>query len=119
MFYGCVKHFSNSAFYISFVPDLSPFKIAIIYFSGEIEIAIAVLLVVKKYRVIGALSLLVLMLSFLPIHVWDVFSDTPAIGSHQLALIRLPIELLFISIAWKLKRIYFNKKYYGITSKKY
>ena len=74
------------------------------------EIAIAVLLVVKKYRGIGALSLLVLMLFFLPIHVCDVFSDTPAIGSHQLALIRLPIQLAFIGIAWKLKNLYFNKK---------
>ena len=110
MFYGGVQHFSNSAFYIPFVPDFLPFKIAMIYFSGAIEIAIAVLLVVKKYRGIGALSLLVLMLVFLPIHVWDVFLDTPAIGSHQLALIRLPIQLAFIGIAWKLKNLYFNKK---------
>ena len=119
IFYGGVQHFSNSAFYIPFVPDFFPFKIAIIYFSGAIEIGIALLLLIKKYRGIGALFLLVVMLVFLPIHIWDVFSDTPAIGSHQLAMIRLLMQLVFIGIAWKLKRIYFNKKYYGTTSKKY
>lgn len=109
MFYGGVQHFSNSVFYIPFVPDFLPFKIAIIYFSGVLEIAIALLLLIKKYRGIGAFSLFALMLVFLPIHIWDVFSDTPAIRSHQAALIRLPIQLVFIGIAWKLKKIYFNK----------
>ena len=109
MFYGGVQHFINSVFYIPFVPSFLPFKMAIIYISGVIEMAIALLLVIKKYRGIGALSLLLLMLAFLPIHIWDVFSDAPAIGNHQLALIRLGMQFVFIAISWKLKNLYFNK----------
>jgi hypothetical protein len=40
------------------------------------------------------------MIIFLPLHVWDVFRDKPAIGSHQIALIRLPIQFLLIFIGW-------------------
>ena len=57
----------------------------------------------KKYETIGAWGILILMLLFLPIHIWDVFSDTPAIGSHNAALIRLPVQFLLIFIAWKVK----------------
>lgn len=110
MFYSGVQHFRNSVFYNPFVPNFLPFKMVIIYFYGVIEIAIALLLLIKKYRGIGAFSLFALMLFFLPIHIWDVFSDTPAIGSHQLVLIRLLIQFGLIAIAWKLKNIYFNKK---------
>ena len=107
--YGGINHFIKPEFYIPFVPSFLGFKTAIIYVSGVVEIGIGLLLLIKKYRGVGAFSLLVLMLVFLPIHIWDIFSDTPAIGSHQAALIRLPIQLVFIGIAWKLKNIYFNK----------
>ncbi|WP_188051495.1 hypothetical protein [Flavobacterium sp. GP15] len=107
--YGGINHFIKPEFYIPFVPSFLGFKTVIIYVSGVVEIGIGLLLLIKKYRGVGAFSLLVLMLVFLPIHIWDIFSDTPAIGSHQAALIRLPIQLVFIGIAWKLKNIYFNK----------
>lgn len=107
--YGGINHFIKPEFYIPFVPSFLGFKTVIIYVSGVVEIGIGLLLLIKKYRGVGAFSLLLLMLVFLPIHIWDIFSDTPAIGSHQAALIRLPIQLVFIGIAWKLKNIYFNK----------
>jgi hypothetical protein len=43
---------------------------------------------------------LVLMLIFLPLHTYDVFVDNPAIGSHKAAMIRLPVQFLFIAWAW-------------------
>lgn len=108
MIYGGVQHFTNTAFYSPFVPDFLTFKVAIIYISGIIEIAIGLMLLFKQSEGLGALGLLILMLVFLPIHVWDVFSDAPAIGSHQAALIRLPIQFIFIGISWKLKSIYYK-----------
>ncbi|NRT15417.1 putative membrane protein [Flavobacterium sp. 28A] len=108
MIYGGVQHFTNTAFYSPFVPDFLTFKVAIIYISGIIEIAIGLMLLFKQSEGMGALGLLILMLVFLPIHVWDVFSDAPAIGSHQAALIRLPIQFIFIGISWKLKSIYYK-----------
>jgi uncharacterized membrane protein len=110
MMYGGVQHFLNATYYTPFVPDFLIFKTAIIYISGFIEIAIGLLLLIRKYEGIGAFALFVLMLVFLPLHVWDVFSDTPAIGSHQAALVRLPVQFVLIAISWKLQKIYFKRK---------
>lgn len=103
MIFGGVQHFLKPDFYIPFVPSFLPFTTAIIYVSGIIEILLGILLFIPKYAKIGALGVLLLMLIFLPIHVWDVFSATPAIGSHEAALIRLPVQFLFIAIAWKIR----------------
>jgi len=45
------------------------------------------------------------MLLFLPLHIWDIFREKAAIGSHQVALIRLPIQFVLIAYAW-----FINKK---------
>jgi len=104
MIFGGVQHFMKPDFYIPFVPSFLPFTTAIIYTSGILEILLGIMLIIPNYSKHGAFGILLLMLIFLPIHVWDVFSATPAIGSHQAALIRLPVQILFIIIAWKIKR---------------
>jgi uncharacterized membrane protein len=100
-----VQHFINPEFYTPFVPSFLPFTNAIIYLSGLAEILLGLMLVIPRYAHLGAFGILLLMLLFLPIHVWDVFSSHPAIGSHEAALVRLPIQLLFIFIAWKLWKL--------------
>ncbi|MGQ1911494.1 DoxX family protein [Marinifilum sp. RC60d5] len=100
-----VQHFLKPEFFLPFVPGFLGFKIEIIYLSGIIEIALGIFLLIKKYSRMAALGIFVLMILFLPIHIWDVFSDTPAIGTQKAALIRLPIQFLFMAIAWKLKAI--------------
>lgn len=110
MIFGGVQHFLNPDFYIPFVPSFLPFTTAIIYASGILEILFGIMLIIPKYSKQGALGILLLMLIFLPIHVWDVFSATPAIGSQKAALIRLPIQFLFIAIAWALMNRPFNFK---------
>ncbi|MGB5172196.1 DoxX family protein [Eudoraea sp.] len=103
MIYAGVQHLLNPDFYLPFVPSFMPFTMAIIYTSGIIEILLGIMLLIPKYARQGAMGIMLLMLIFLPIHVWDVFSATPAIGSHQAALIRLPVQFLLIGLAWKLK----------------
>lgn len=103
MIYGGVQHFAKPDFYIPFVPSFLPYPVAIISISGVIEIVLGIVLLLnKKYAKWGALGVLVLMILFLPIHIWDVFSETPAIGSHNAALIRLPIQFVLIALSWKI-----------------
>lgn len=109
--YGGVQHFVKPDFYLPFVPSFLPYPMAIIYISGIIEIVLGIaLLLSKKYAKLGALGILVLMILFLPIHIWDVFSETPAIGSHSAALIRLPIQFVLIALAWIVYNILSIKK---------
>ena len=103
LIFGGVQHFISPNNYIPFVPSFLPFTLALIYLSGLFEILFGLALFCKKLETIGAWGILILMLLFLPIHIWDVFSNTPAIGSHNAALIRLPIQFVLIFIAWKVK----------------
>ena len=103
MIYAGIQHFLKPAFFMPFVPEFLPLKTTIIYASGVAEILVGVLLLIKKYAKIGAIGILVLLFLFLPIHIWDVFSETPAIGSQKAALIRLPIQFLLIFIVFQLK----------------
>ncbi len=105
MIMGGVQHFLKPDFYLPFVPDFLPFKMEVIYLSGLLEIALGALLLLKKYARLAAMGIFILMVLFLPIHVWDVFSSTPAIGTHKAALIRLPFQFLFMAIAWKIKQV--------------
>ncbi|MBE7688629.1 hypothetical protein [Tenacibaculum finnmarkense] len=105
MIFGGVQHFIKPTFYLAFVPTFLPFPIMIIYLSGILEIGLGILLFLNtKYAKLGALGVFYLMLLFLPVHIWDVFSATPAIGSHTAALIRLPFQFLFIAWAWKIHK---------------
>ena len=113
MILGGVQHFVKPDFYLPFVPDFLVYKLTIIYLSGILEIALGAALYIKKYRGFASLGIFLLMLAFLPIHVWDVFSDNPSIGSHKAALIRLPIQLVLIAITWKLKQIYSKNQAYA------
>ncbi|MGJ8733214.1 MAG: DoxX family protein [Cellulophaga sp.] len=105
MIYAGLQHFVKPDFYNPFVPDVLVFKTFIIYASGILEVSLGVLLLVPKFAKKAAFLIFILMLVFLPIHVWDVFSSTPAIGSHQAALIRLPIQLVLIALSYKLYKI--------------
>ena len=105
MIYAGIQHLLKPDFYAPFVPSFLPLTTAIIYCSGILEILFGIMMIIPKYAKKGAFGILLLMLLFLPIHIWDVFSATPAIGSHKAALIRLPVQLLFIALAWKIKNI--------------
>lgn len=96
---GGVGHFVNPAMYLGFIPDFLP-KTIILYASGVGEIFIGLCVFIPRLRSVGTLGILVLMLAFLPLHVADVFKDNPAIGSHQLALVRLPLQFVLIAWAW-------------------
>ncbi len=109
MIFAGVQHFLNPQFYSVFVPSFLPFTLFIIYASGVLEILIGLMLLISKYRYYGAWAMLVLMLIFLPIHIADVFSETPAIGSKQAAYIRLPVQFLLIALAWKIKQLQESK----------
>lgn len=106
--YAGVQHFMSPDVFKPFVPDFSGFKMPIIYISGVLEIVIGILLLTNKYKGYAAYAFFLLMLAFLPLHIWDVFSDSPAIGSHKAAMIRLPLQFVLLGLTWQLKRIHFD-----------
>lgn len=105
MLYAGIQHFIKPDFFNAFVPEFLGYKTFIIYASGLLEIVLGVMLLIPKYKRFAATGILILMILFLPIHIWDVFSETPAIGSHKAALIRLPMQFILIGLAYKFQKI--------------
>lgn len=109
--YAGVQHFLNPTFFEKVIPPfLSDFALPIVYISGIIEIAIGLLLFTNKYQRLGALSFFLLMLVFLPLHIWDVFAENPFAGSRNASYIRLVIQFVLIALLWKLKSLYSSDK---------
>lgn len=99
-----INHMLNPGLYQPFIPDWIPLLITNI-FVGAIEIAIGIGLMLPPYRRKAAILLFILMVLFLPLHVADVFKMHPAIGSHTLAYIRLPLQFVLIYWAWYIFKV--------------
>ncbi len=110
MLYGGVNHFMIPVFYLPFVPEFLPFREAIVLLSGVLEIVLGAAVLIPKTRYYAALSIMALMIIFLPVHIADVFREAPAIGSHQAALIRLPFQFVFILWGWMASLFIIEKK---------
>ncbi|WP_428667462.1 DoxX family protein [Runella sp.] len=99
MVFAGINHFLKPEMYAPFIPAFLP-NDAINYLAGIAEIIVGVGVFIPKYRSQATLGILIMMLLFLPLHIIDVFKDDPAIGSHRVALIRLPIQFVLIFWAW-------------------
>ncbi|MGB3468711.1 MAG: MauE/DoxX family redox-associated membrane protein [Cyclobacteriaceae bacterium] len=94
-----VNHFINPKFYAAYMPSFFPKPLANIV-AGIVEIAIGLLLFLPATRSWAGLAFMVLMVIFLPLHIWDAFKSKPAIGSKAIAFVRLALQLVLIYYGW-------------------
>ncbi|WGH75316.1 hypothetical protein P8625_14765 [Tenacibaculum tangerinum] len=99
LIFGGFNHFYKPEFYNGFIPDFLP-KLAVNYIFGAIELLLGLGLFIKGYEKKSAYGIFLLMIAFLPIHIWDALKEFPAIGSKTAAYIRIIFQLLFITWAW-------------------
>ncbi len=110
--YAGVQHFLNPDFFMKVIPPfLMEMGLPIVYISGAIEIVIGILMLLPKYEVIGTYSFFLLMIAFLPLHIGDVFDDTPFTGTRNASYIRLVIQFVLIGVLWKLRNVLKEKKF--------
>ena len=102
--YAGVQHFIKPEFYEPFVPYFLPYEGFFVYASGVLELLFGILLFVPKYAKIGATGILFLLIAFLPVHILDVFAETPAIGTKNAAYIRLGVQFVFIAWAYGVRK---------------
>ena len=105
MLLSAVAHILNPAFYTEMVPSFIPLGLANIV-AAIAEAVIAVLLFLPKYRSWGGLAFLLLMIAFLPLHVWDLFKENPAVGPSPAPIIRLAFQFLLIYAGWWIYKKY-------------
>lgn len=92
-------HIQSPDFYAPMIPDFIPEGLANVA-TAIVEAAIGILLFLPKYRHWGALGFFLLMIAFLPIHIWDLTKENPAVGPSPAPEIRLAIQFLVIYAGW-------------------
>ncbi len=96
---SAVMHVVQPGAYEPLIPPFIPPLLANIL-ATIAEAVVGIALIIPRYRAWGGLGFMMLMIAFLPLHVWDLLKDNPAMGSQQAAAIRLVIQLVLIYAGW-------------------
>ena len=93
--------FLYAPFYLRIMPPVFPAPLFLIYLSGAFEIALGVLLAVKKFTRVAAYGLIALLVAVFPANVfmWMHHEQFPDFSETALAL-RLPLQLVLIGIVF-------------------
>ena len=101
-----ISHFAYPAFLTAFFPNFVPdgVKLFLIYFTGVLELALGVGLILPKYRHTAAILTMWMFVAYFPVHIRDLFVETPVAGSSVAAVVRLFVQVLFIYLAWLISK---------------
>ena len=99
MLAGALAHFFKPEYFYALVPDFFPKKAAVIA-SGIPELLIGLAVLWRPTRAKAGIAFTVLCLAFLPLHLWDLVRDNPAITPHSVAIIRVFVQFLLMWIGW-------------------
>jgi len=101
MFLSAYMHFFIPEIYTAMIPEFIPESLANIG-TGILELGVGILLILPQYRHWGGLAFMLLMIGLLPIHVWELFRENPAIGSSSAAIARFIAQFLLIYAGWRI-----------------
>jgi len=95
MILGAIGHVAFPELYSALIPSfISEFIAHLLAMITELGIGIALL--IPKYRKYGGLAFMILMIIFLPIHIWDMFKEDPFIGTKTIAFVRIALQVVMI-----------------------
>lgn len=102
MFFGAgVYHFVNPMMYVRMMPDYLPLHLELVYLSGAIEIALAILFFIPRFHRLAAWGMIGLMVAVFPAHIHmymhpDRYPEIP----HIALMLRIPMQGVLIWWAW-------------------
>ena len=102
-----IKHFIEPDYFLSIIPPYLPFHIELVYISGFFEILFGLMILFPKYRYYGSIGLILLLIAIFPANIYLAQNKEAqeAIGaSQQIAIWRLPIQGIFIWIAYWIRK---------------
>ena len=95
------NHFINPDWYVRIVPPILPFKTAIVYISGILEIILGTLLIFPKTRFIAGWGLILLLVAVYPANIYVALTNGEAMDTTPLiAWGRLPFQFVLIGLAY-------------------
>ena len=102
-----IKHFTDPNYFISIVPPYLPYHLELVYISGVFEVLFGVMILLPKYRYIGSIGLILLLIAVFPANIYLAQSKEAqiAIGaSQEIATWSLPIQGVLIYIAYWIRK---------------
>ena len=94
-----IMHVIKPNIFKHFIPNFLP-KRLVNYIAGVIEFAVGLGLFFPSIVKNAAIGIFILLILFLPIHIWDVTKERPAIGSKKIAIVRIPLQFLLIYLSY-------------------
>ena len=101
--YVGVRHFIDPDFFLAIMPNYLPYHLEFVYLSGIAEISFGILLFFKKTRTFAAYGLIILLVCVFPANIHLVESELSQSildATKTQTIIRLPFQILFISLAY-------------------
>lgn len=96
-----VMHFRSPRFYERMMPSYLPWHKPLVLVSGVCEIFLGVLLVIPRFTRAAAMGVIALLLAVFPANVEMArHPERFRMFSPRALLIRLPLQLVLIAIAW-------------------
>ena len=94
-----VNHFVRPDFYTKIMPRYLPWHLELVYVSGVAEALLGIMVLIPKFRRLGAWGLIALLIAVFPANIHMAlnpqdYSNIPAV----LLWVRLPLQ--FVLIAW-------------------
>ncbi len=103
MLAGAWVHFFQPELFYKIVPDFLPKK-EVVILSGIPELLIGIGVLIPKTRSLAGLAFAMLCLAFLPLHLWDLVRDDPAITPQSAAIIRVFVQFVLMWTGWQVWR---------------
>ncbi|NND09560.1 MAG: hypothetical protein HKN87_24580 [Saprospiraceae bacterium] len=102
---GAVAHVVRPEFYVAMIPSFIPPSLANLL-AALAELVVGVAILVPRFRFWGGLGFALLMIAFLPLHIWDLVRADPVMGSASAAFVRLLLQLILIYAGWWIYQSY-------------
>lgn len=101
--YVGLRHFIDPNFFMAIMPDYLPYHLEAVYISGVFEIILGSMLLYKKTRRLAGWGLIALLIAVFPANIYLAQNEVAQQSldiSQSVAIIRLPFQFIFISLAY-------------------
>ena len=96
-----MNHFRIPKLYERIIPTYIPARKTMVYVSGIVEILLGILLLIPKTQSLAAWGIILMMIAFLPVHIFMLENKKASMNLPKWALIlRLPLQFLIIYWAY-------------------
>lgn len=98
---GGVNHFRKPKLYERIMPSYIPAHSSLVLASGIIEMIFGFMLISQESQKIGAIGIIVLLILFIPIHIYMLNNKEASLNLPRWVLIlRIPLQILLIYWAY-------------------